>query len=832
MRVSPRFIGNCLLVWLAGAVPVFGADYSLTFVFGPGFAATARQGARAAASASRHWFSTANATVELRRAGTLEAQSINGRMAPKEMDQVFTEAAMAARTTDPAAFLEALDAAIQATAQRPKIRVVVAVVNTPPLSSEMEETIKRLVGLCQNGAVRVVVLDIVEPGAKVQPSSLELLPKNTGGAWVRQAGDLETSLLSVTQTALAEGTNAAPEAKPPAVAAAPAKPSTGEPPAPAEAAAGQNDIPVHARFIRTSVTGSAAVSGVVATGANSVDADLGIQFSERAFEANDATGPMRGLMLVESPLGALKFQVDDNAGTYLARARVIAIVRNSKGAPVWSGQKELEIHGSLRDLDLRKSGNLEFMRELTVPGRDRFTIDAKVEDLLAGTAGRIQTPLRAGQGAPGLMASDVLFVRPFKRSGDKFEADQVLAYEGEALTPVLDPTFKAGEEIKFQLYLILYPDIHGAQPEMNLELVREGHVLVRMPMQFKTRILDPSMEGKNSTIGGKGTAVFGGLARSFPYLADIKGAKLQAGDYVALVTIRQGKSVITRDVPFRVLGERGAAPEAAAEKTLLKRPEAEDGVMVLPEIEPATVDSGGLAMAPDEQKRLWDAAAANAREYSSHLPNFRCAEETHRFSGPVTKAEDLKETDSFRDELTFEEGRESYHVVEINGTRTEASRQDLNSKFAYSKGEFGSMLMGLFDPEVGATYKWAGRAMAMGVLCQVFEITVPRAKSNFTLTFNRMAEPAGYTGRVFIDDETGLVRRLTIQGEGLPPTFPLQSPSFSLEYGMVRIGSTDYLLPLRSTMQVRQGKNFVRNESVFREYRRFEASSGIRFDNK
>ena len=831
MRVPPRFIGICSLAFWAGIASAGTADYSLTFVFGPGFAATARQGARAAASASRRWFSTTNATVELRRAGTLEGLRIDGKMAPKDMEQVFTQAALAARSADPAAFLDALDAAVQATAQRPGIRVVVAVVNTPPLSTDMEQTIKHLVSLCQNGTVRVVVLDSIEPGAKVQPSSLELLPKNTGGAWVRQASDLEASLLSVTQTALAEGTNAAPEAKP--VAAAPAKPSTGEPSAPGEAAAEQNDIPVHARFIRTSVTGAAAVSGIVGTGANGSDADMGIQFSERAFDANDSTAPMRGMMLVESPMSALKFQVDDSAGTYLARARVIAIVRNSKGAPVWSGQKELEIHGPLRDLDLRKTGNLEFMRELTVPGRDRFTIDAKVEDLLAGTAGRIQTPLRGGQGAPGLMASDALFVRPYKRSGDKFEADQVLAYEGEALTPVLNPTFKAGEEIKFQLYLILYPDIHGAQPDMNLELVREGHVLVRMPMQFKTSILDPSMEGKNSaSLAGKGTAVYGGLARAFPYLADIKGAKLQAGDYVALVTIRQGKSVITRTAPFRVLGEAGAAHEPVAEKAMLKRPDAEDGVQVLPEIEPATIDSSGLAMAPNEQKRLWDEAAASAREYSSHLPNFRCMEETHRFTAPTVKADDLKETDSFRDELTFEDGRESYHVIEINGTRTEASRQDLNSKFAYSKGEFGSMLLGLFDPEVGATYKWAGQAMAMGVLCEVFEITVPRARSNWTLRFNRMGEPAGYTGRVFIDDETGLVRRLVIQGEGLPPGFPLQSPSFSLEYGMVRIGSTDYLLPLRSTMQVRQGKTFVRNESVFREYRRFEASSGITFDNK
>ena len=831
MRVHYRFLGIVLLVYLAGVVTARAEDYSLTFLFGPGFAANARQGALAASAASHHWFGTTNATVEIRRVGSPDPQRVDAKMTTKEMDLAFTDAALAARNADPAAFLTSLDAAVQAAALRPGTRVVVAVLNSPPLSSDMESTIRHLVGLCQTNSVRVVVLDIVPPGAKALPSTLAVLTTNTGGAWVTQAANLETSLLAVTHTAKAEAL--APAAAPPAppAAAAPAAPPAAGSPAPAAEAA-QNEIPVHARFIRTSSTSSGATSGIESvvsggSGGRGAGVGTGIQMNERSTDASDSTGPMLGLILVEAPLSALKFQVDDSAGTYLARARIIAIVRNSKGAPVWSGQKEVDIHGQLRDLSLRQKGNLEFMRGVTVPGHDRFTIDAKVEDLLAGTSGRIQTPLRFGQGAPGLMASDVLFVRGFKRSADKFESDQILAYEGEALSPLLDPVFPAGEEFSLQFYLILYPDIHGGQPSMSLEISREGHVVIRMPMQFGTKILNASMDGPSSQYG---SGIVGGMAHAFPYLADVKGTKLAAGSYDAIVTIRQGKSVITRNAQFRVVGERPAVAEAAPEKALIKRTDAEDGVVVLPELAPATIDSSGLAMAKDEQKRLWDEAAANAKEYSSHLPNFRCTQETHRLTAPAGKPDELKEANSFRDELTFEDGRETYRVIEIDGNKTDASRQDLN--FVNSKGEFGSMLMGLFDPEVGASYKWAGRAMAMGVLCQVFEVAVPRAKSNFTLTYNRMGEPAGYTGKVFVDDETGMVRRLTIQGDGLPPTFPLQSPSFALEYGMVRIGTEDYLLPLRSTMQVRRGKVVERNESVFREYRRFEASSGIKFDNK
>ena len=141
------------------------------------------------------------------------------------------------------------------------------------------------------------------------------------------------------------------------------------------------------------------------------------------------------------------------------------------------------------------------------------------------------------------------------------------------------------------------------------------------------------------------------------------------------------------------------------------------------------------------------------------------------------------------------------------------------------------MLRGLFDPDVAATYKWAGRAMAMGVLCQVFDVDVAKAKSNFVLHYGGMREAAGYSGRVFIDEETGMVRRLTIQGKDLPKEFGLQSPALSLDYGMVKIGKDDFLLPLRSMLQLRHAKVFVRNESVFRGYRKFNAESEIKFQN-
>jgi hypothetical protein len=46
---------------------------------------------------------------------------------------------------------------------------------------------------------------------------------------------------------------------------------------------------------------------------------------------------------------------------------------------------------------------------------------------------------------------------------------------------------------------------------------------------------------------------------------------------------------------------------------------------------------------------------------------------------------------------------------------------------------------------------------------------------------------------------------------------------------MVKIGEKDYLLPLRSTLQLRKAKVFVRNETVFRGYHKFQAESQVKF---
>jgi hypothetical protein len=838
MRFFTRLGKTVLLLAVFYAPGLHAGQGLLAFVFGPSSPEAARQSARAAAATARHWVQTDGGAVELRRSGSPDVQRIDAATGTKEVDQAFGDAVLAARDADPSAFLITLDSAAQAVALHSGTRVVVAVLNSPSFSSDGERTLQYLGEICQAHGVRVLILDVAEGAKAVPNAALSALAAKTGGAWVRQAKDLGPQVAMVTPPDEPTLPTTPPAPGEAATKAAEALPS-------APAAAPKSEIPVRIRFIRTAGTGSTSESitdheadyGTTATlrGSSTGPGGLGAAAGgggsmEVSYWPNDPNAPLQGLVTVESPLKALKFDMDDNTGTYQARARITATVRNVKGAVIWTGRKDINAHGPSQKVSERREGSMFFMRGVTVVGQGPFTLEAKVEDLLAHTSGVIQTPLRVGRNAPGLVASDALVVRPFQASADKFEADQVLSYEGEALSPVLDPVFRSDRPVDLQVYLRLYPDIHAEPLHLSMEVLSEGRVVARMPLPFKTGLANTALEGGFSGTGAGGAGILGGQAKEFPYLVNLKGAKFPAGDYQGIISIQQGNRVIRRLVPFKVTGNRATAPVELANGPKVPAPadDAETAAVVLPDIEPATIDSSGLKMRDDDQKQHWDAAAKNALGYLDQLPNFRCIQETHRFTAPAKSPDQLKEADSYKDELIFEDGKERYQRLEADGVKADHSA--IENTGIRSRNEFGSMLRGLFDPKVGASYHWAGRSMALGVLCQVFEFEVSRAKSNFVMHYGNTVESAAYRGRVFIDDETGMVRRLTIQGSGLSKEFALQSPSLSLDYGMVKIGEVDYLLPLRSILQLRNAKVFVRNESVFRDYRKFQAESKIKYD--
>jgi hypothetical protein len=800
-----------LVLLAAGAVaaPPAESDRSLLVLFGPAGSEVSRQAAHSAASTARRWFKGGGTIVEVQRAGQVDAVSIPAGISSKELEQAFVVAARVARDTDPATFVNSLDGASQSLARRPGLRLLLAVLEDRPLSGELESTLKQLTESCQASSVHVVLLIPYEHGSKDVSPAWKLLAHDTGGALVRDIGSLETSVLLVAPDAKAEGAAAQASIREPAPAAEPVA-------EPAKSGPTGYHIPVYTRFVSLSAPGTQAFGIERSYGAGRG----GVTSQDAGSNLETTGGVRRGVVIAEAPLKALKFEVDDHSGTYLARARITQIARNAAGQAVWTAKKEVSFKGPLRKLEQRQSGTLFQMRQIQLPA-GKYTVEATVEDLLAGSSGTSKEPVLTFPIIPGFALSDAVLVRP-AGGADRFEADMVFTYDGNAIAPLLNPVFKANEPFDLQLYVVLYPDLFGAQPELSLEILRNGKSVRRMPLPFLDQLRDDTKMGHGATGGEQ--------KHEFTYLATLKGATLNAGEFEARISVRQDKNVLTRSVAFSVVGS-AAAPvpvERAGGPLLTTAPEEDLSAVVLPEVDPVTLHTGAT-LPEGDQKRLWEEAAASALGYSTHLPNFRCKQETHRLSSPVKLSDQFHEGDVYLEELSYENGKESYRTLEFNGLKADKTRSAMRG--VHSRGEFGTMLRAIFSPELPVRYKWVGRTMAGGALCDVFEIEVPKEKSNFVLYVNTRQEVAGYTGRIFIDEEAGLVRRIMMSGTGLPKDFGFQSPTFSLEYGMVRVGTQDYLLPLRSVFQARQGRNVVRNEAVFRDYRKFEASSEIHYNN-
>jgi hypothetical protein len=73
--------------------------------------------------------------------------------------------------------------------------------------------------------------------------------------------------------------------------------------------------------------------------------------------------------------------------------------------------------------------------------------------------------------------------------------------------------------------------------------------------------------------------------------------------------------------------------------------------------------------------------------------------------------------------------------------------------------------------------------------------------------------------------------RIEMGARQLPQEFPLDTVESSVDYGAVRLGEGEYLLPVRAeTLSCQRGTSYCsRNTIDFRNYHRFEADSSVTF---
>ncbi len=220
-----------------------------------------------------------------------------------------------------------------------------------------------------------------------------------------------------------------------------------------------------------------------------------------------------------------------------------------------------------------------------------------------------------------------------------------------------------------------------------------------------------------------------------------------------------------------------------------------------------------------------------AFSFSQTLPNYVVKRVTNRYSTApdshrayVWQALNVVTTD-----LVYEDGKEHYTNTMVNGKPTEYVQQT----GSWSEGEFANMLLAVFSYPTNADFTDQKDVIIRDRKAWRYEYSVAQANSSWTLHADGKDVKPAYVGSVWIDKQTFRVLRLEMAARGLANDFPLDTAEAAVDYGFVTIAGQDLLLPVDSDglSCTRNTTECTRERTEYTNYRKFDASSNIKFDD-
>jgi hypothetical protein len=232
---------------------------------------------------------------------------------------------------------------------------------------------------------------------------------------------------------------------------------------------------------------------------------------------------------------------------------------------------------------------------------------------------------------------------------------------------------------------------------------------------------------------------------------------------------------------------------------------------------------------PEEQQHTLDTARDIAINYTHKLPDFICTEQVRRTDR--TSPTNIQ-ADALTIQLSYFGQKEKQKLVAMNGTKTEKPLESLDGLI--TGGEFGSLLLGVFDAAASADFQWKESSNIRKRRATVYTYRIARAKSHYLLghrleTGKMVEEAAGYHGEVALDNETGRVLRLTALADEFPKNSVILQSSVEVDYDFVGVAGHNYLLPSRSEAHMERSYRQITSVVTFVDYRKFEVDSSIDF---
>jgi hypothetical protein len=236
---------------------------------------------------------------------------------------------------------------------------------------------------------------------------------------------------------------------------------------------------------------------------------------------------------------------------------------------------------------------------------------------------------------------------------------------------------------------------------------------------------------------------------------------------------------------------------------------------------------------PAEQAKIIAAMREAALAFDKNLPNFICTQTTHRetrrepdlalgvrvsggrtggaIATAPTNSGMWEPQDNFEQQLSYFDHHETYVLLKRNGKpvgKGQGSPPGLTSS-----GEFGSTLGHVFEAESKTEFEWKRADTLRGQPVYVFAFRIAKENSAAQMTAGGRTAVVAYHGFLFVDRETKTVMRVTTEAE-VPPDFPLQGATQSLDYGRFTIGGEQFLLPLHADIQTKATEEYLRSGRI------------------
>jgi hypothetical protein len=214
-------------------------------------------------------------------------------------------------------------------------------------------------------------------------------------------------------------------------------------------------------------------------------------------------------------------------------------------------------------------------------------------------------------------------------------------------------------------------------------------------------------------------------------------------------------------------------------------------------------------------------------ETLARQPDYTCVQQIER-SRRMLPRRRFELHDLLRIEVALVEGKEFFAWP---GARKfeETDLTEMVTGGAIGTGDFALHARSVFETSA-PVFKYAGTATLRGHQARQFDFVVPLAASGYHLKSGGLEAIVGYHGSLWADARDDQLLRLEVQADDIPRSLGIGSVRDIMDYGRVRIGASDFLLPLGSDLEMTDlAGNQSRNRTQFKSCRQYLGESVLTF---